>query len=482
MAIPPSADVPLCQLWIAGQSVTSESGMWFDDLNPLDDSLYARAAAGTTADVHRAVVAADTAFQTFRRSRPAEREGWLLKAAELLQQQADEFVEILIDEVGSPITKARREVATATGVLRAAAGATRRLSGKTFPTDVPGRMSLSVRSPLGVVAAMTPFNVPLIKGIKHAAMPLATGNTVVMLPSEETPMMALRIARLLADAGLPEGVFNVVTGSGQVIGDALTTHPLVRMVGFTGSTRVGTHIRELCGRFGKRVTLEMGGKNPLIVLRDADLQKAVQGCVIGSFLYQGQICMASSRIYVEQPVFREFLERFTAAAQRLGMGDLRQADTVLGPIINARQRSRVRAHLENAIAGGATLHTGGSWDGHRCQPTILTDVTDSMTICREETFGPVTSVYSVESAAEALKLANDSDFGLCASVYTSDLHAGLQLAEELQAGMVHVNGTTVQEEAHVPFGGIRDSGFGREGSEVSIDELTEWKWITVQYG
>tara|TARA_R110002049_G_scaffold4601_5_gene31997 strand:+ start:8601 stop:10028 length:1428 start_codon:yes stop_codon:yes gene_type:complete len=472
--------IPNHDHWIGGPC-RPKDGEYFDVLNPLDDSLYARAAKGSVDDIRHAVQTAGDAFSTYRDSLPKEREAWLIRAAELLQQQADEFVEILIDEIGSPITKAQREVATATGLLRAAAGATRKLSGKTMPTDIPGRMSLSVRRPLGVIAGVTPFNVPLIKGVKHAAMPLATGNTFVLLPSEDSPVIAIRLARLFADAGIPDGVFNVVTGRGAEIGDALTTHGDVRMVGFTGSTRVGKHVRSLCGLHGKRVTLEMGGKNPLIVLQDANIAKAVMGSVVGSFLYQGQICMAASRIYVHDRVYDEFVERFAAAASALGQGDLRDPKTMIGPIINDRQRQRVRAHLDDAIEKGAQVAAGGQWQDHRCQPTVLTDVTDGMTLCKAETFGPVTAVYRVESADEALRRANDSEYGLSASVYTADLANAMRFAEDLQAGMVHINGTTVQEEAHVPFGGVGESGFGRESTDTDIEDMTQWKWITIQY-
>ena len=471
--------VPSYKLWIAGEWVEAR-GEPFEDLNPVDDSPLASIARATEADVCDGVTAADAAFQTYRRSSPREREGWLLAAADLMQSSAREFVEILIDEIGSPVLKAEREIATATGVLRAAAAATRFLSGKTYPSDVPGRWSMSVRRPLGVVAGITPFNVPLIKNVKHSAMPLATGNTVVLLPSAEASMVACRLAELYAEAGFPPGTFNVVTGMGEEIGDALTTDARIRMVGFTGSTQIGRHIAESCGRLGKRCKLEMGGKNPLIVLRDANLTQAVQASVVGSFIYQGQICMASSRIYVEHPLMEAFVDQFRDAASKLSMGDLRNPGTMIGPIIHVRQREKIKSHLREAIERGAKIRCGGKWEGNRCQPTVLTGVNDSMKIAREETFGPITAVYSVESSEEALTRANDSVFGLCASVFTENMTQALRFAEELRAGMVHINGTTIQEEPHVPFGGVGDSGFGRESTDPDLDDMTEWKWITIQ--
>jgi len=467
--------------WIGGRQVSPSNGEYFEDLNPIDDSLYAEIARGEPKDVELAIETAHASFTRYRQSLPKQREAWLLHAAELLQARSSEFIDTLIDEVGSPILKAQREVETSIGILRSAAGATRQLTGKTLPTDVPGRLSMSIRRPLGVVAGISPFNVPLIKDIKHSAMPLATGNTVVLLPSEHAPVTALKVAELFAEAGFPAGAFNVVTGLGAEIGDTLTCHPLVRMVGFTGSSRIGHHISALCGKHAKRYSLEMGGKNPLVVLQDAELDKAVQGSVIGSFLYQGQICMASSRIYVEKSIHDHFLTKFLAAVESLGMEDLRSPSTMIGPIIHERQRKRIKQHLDDAISKGATVRCGGNWQGNRCQPTVLTAVEDQMLISHEETFGPVTTIHAVDSADEALRLANASNFGLSASIYTSNLTQAMRFAEELEVGMVHVNGTTIQDEPHIPFGGVGDSGFGRESTDPDLSEFTEWKWVTVQH-
>lgn len=472
-------DVKTIGHWIGSEESNVAGENCFDVLNPLDDSLYARAATGTAADIDRAVTAAHEVFDSYARSSPKQREAWLLKAAELLEQDSLPFIDILVDEVGSPVTKAKLEVQTAIETLRAAAGIPRQIAGKTLPTDIPGRISMSVRQPLGVIAGITPFNVPLIKGIKHSAMPLATGNTCVLLPSEEAPVIANQIAKLYAAAGFPDGACNVVNGSGYQIGDALLTHPLVRMVGFTGSTRIGKHVRGVCGQHGKRVTLELGGKNPLLVLPDANLDAAVCAATIGSFMFQGQICMSSSRIYLERTIADQFLEKFRLAAAGLSSGDLRESATVIGPIINSKQRQRVRLHIQEAIDKGARLIVGGDWEDNRCRPTILADTTDDMLVCQEETFGPVTCVSLVDSIDEAVAQANDSEFGLVAAVYTSDLNAAISLADRLQVGMVHINGMTIQQEPQAPFGGVGASGFGREGTDAAIDEMTEWKWITI---
>jgi acyl-CoA reductase-like NAD-dependent aldehyde dehydrogenase len=472
-------DVKTVGHWIGGEETDVAGDRCFDVLNPLDDSLYARAATGTDSDIDRAVTVAHEVFGSYAKSSPTQREGWLIKAAELLERSAAEFEDILVDEVGSPLSKAKLEVQTGVETLRAAAGIPRQIAGKTLPTDIGSRISMSVRRPLGVIAGITPFNVPLIKGIKHSAMPLATANTCVLLPSQEAPVIANRIAKLYAAAGFPNGSCQVVNGNGYEIGDALVTHPLVRMVGFTGSARIGQHVRALCGQHGKRVTLELGGKNPLIVLGDANLDAAVRAATIGSFMFQGQICMSSSRIYLDRTIANPFLEKFRAAAAGLGSGDLRDRATVIGPIINQRQRDRVRLHMEDAIDKGARLIVGGDWQGNCCQPTILADTTDDMLVCQEETFGPVTCVDLVDSVDEAVGKANHSEFGLVAAVYTADLNAAISLSDRLQVGMVHINGMTIQQEPQAPFGGVGASGYGREGTEAAIDEMTEWKWITI---
>lgn len=467
-------------LWIGGARVAPSSGEYFIDRNPEDDSAYARVAAANVADVDRAVRSAHAAFATYGKTLAAEREAWLCRAAALIEQQREEFVALLIDEVGSPFGKAQFEVQYAINCLRAAAGVARRVTGQTIPSEVPGRFSMTVREPLGVVASISPFNVPLLKNVKLSSTALATGNTVVTLTSEEAPLVANRLAEVYHAAGLPAGAFNVVTGFGEKIGDALTTHPLVKVVMFTGSSRVGQHIAGLCGPLMRRAVLELGGKNPLVVLADADLDAAVEGAAFGQFFFQGQACMASSRIYVEKSIEAEFCRRFKARAESLGIGDLRDPGTWVGPIISERQRQRVRHHIADAQAKGATLLTGGDWIGNRCRPTILTGVGDDMTVCREETFGPVTSVYPVADLDEAIARANDTRYGLSAAIFTRDITKAMTFWQRVHAGMVHINAPTLHDEPHVPFGGVGDSGFGREGTDIDIDTFTEWKWVTVQ--
>lgn len=466
--------------WIGGEAAAPSSDRYFEVTNPLDDTPIASAAAGSVDDIRRAVETAHSAFLSFRKTLPKERERILCKAAELLERDRQDFIDILVDEIGSPIRKAGFEVEKGLAFLRAAAGMARMVTGKTIPSDAPGKFSMSIREPIGVVAAITPFNVPLIKGVRLSCNPIALGNTVVMMPSEEAPLLTYRLAQLYAEAGLPDGVLNVVSGNGYEIGDALTSHPQVKMVTFTGSCRVGQHIRELCAKHNKRMTLELGGKSPLVVMADAKLEAAVPGAIQSIFMYQGQVCMGASRVYVHQDIFDDFLTRFSKVAQSLPMGDLRDPNTMIGPIISERQRERVRSHIDDAREKGATVVTGGGWDGNRCQPTILTNVTPEMTVYAEETFGPVVSVYPIESLDEAIERSNDSNFGLSAAIFTQDINDAMRYVHEVESGMVHVNGSSLHDEPHVPFGGTKDSGYGREGTEEDIEAMTEWKWVTIQ--
>jgi acyl-CoA reductase-like NAD-dependent aldehyde dehydrogenase len=465
--------------WIGGEVAAPSSGAYFFTSNPADDSPISKIARGNAEDVDRAVSAADQAAKSTRLS-VRERESILGKSAELLERDCDAFVELLIEEIGSPIGKARFEIQMAVDALRAAAGAARRAGGQTFPSDASDRFSLSLRQPAGVVASITPFNVPLLIGVKASSMAIATGNAVVALPSEDAPLISLRLAELYAEAGLPAGLFNVVTGSGAEIGDSLTQDRRVRAVLFTGSSAVGKHIGALCGAQLKPAILELGGKSPLVVLEDADLDQAVAGAVFGIFLYQGQVCMGSSRVFVEDGLYDRFASAFAAAARTLPCGNLRDPDTLVGPIINPRQRARVRSHIESAVAKGARVLAGGGWDGNVCQPTVLEGVDADMPVFDEETFGPVAQLYRVGSLDEAIALANASRYGLSAAIYTRDIAQALRFAHEVRSGMVHINAPSVHDEPHVPFGGVGDSGMGRTGTEESLAALTQMKWVTAQ--
>lgn len=473
-------DIKALQHFIGGAWADASRGETFDVLNPLEDSLYAHAAKGDGEDMRRAVASAKAAFPAYKETTPTERERWLLRIAEIMEARRDELVDCLIDEIGSPVQKAMFEFNKGLTMVRAAAGMCRNVRGETIPSDRPGTFSMSIREPLGVVAVITPFNVPLIKTTRLVANALAVGNTVVHLPSEMAPHLTVLFAEIVSEAGVPAGAYNVVTGFGAEIGDDLTGHPDVDFVTFTGSTVVGQHINEICARNKTPATLELGGKSPTVVLADAVLDEVMPLAARSIFMFGGQACIGSSRFYVERPIYEEFVKRFAMIAGKVGMGDLRDPATVIAPIISDRQRQRVKDHIADAVAKGAAVAAGGEWEGNRCQPTLLTGVTEEMTVCRTETFGPVTSIYPIDSYEEGLEKANDTEYGLSAAIFTKDIDKAFHFARNIRSGMCHINGPTIHDEAHVPFGGNGESGVGREGTDADLEAMTELKWVTVQ--
>ena len=472
-------DIKSLKHFIAGKWVNATGGATFEVLNPLDDSHYAHAAKGTGEDIRNAVAAAKAAFTSYKETTPTERERWLLRVAEIMEVRQKDLVDCLIDEIGSPVQKAMFEFTKGLTMIRAAAGMCRNVRGETIPSDRPGTFSMSIRAPLGVVAVITPFNVPLIKTTRLVANALAVGNSVVHLPSEMAPHLSLIFAEIVAEAGIPEGVYNVVTGMGAEIGDDLTSHKDIDFVTFTGSTVVGQHINEICAKNKTPNTLELGGKSPTIILADADLDKVMPLAARSVFMFAGQACIASSRFYVERPLYDEFVKRFSFIIGKLGMGDLRDPNTVIAPAISPRQRERIRSHIDDARAKGANV-IGGEWEGNRCQPTLLTEVSEDMTVCRAETFGPVTAIYPIDSYEEGLEKANDTEYGLSSAIFTKDIDKAFHFARNSKAGMCHINGPTIHDEAHVPFGGNGESGVGREGTDADMEAMTELKWVTVQ--
>lgn len=467
------------QHFIGGEWAVAQGGDTFKDLNPLDDSLYANVARGTGDDMRKAVTAARSAFLTYKDTTPTERERWLLRVAEIMEARQKDLIDCLIDEIGSPVGKAMFEFNKGLTMVRAAAGMCRNIRGETIPSDRPGTFSMSIREPLGVVAVITPFNVPLIKTTRLVANALAFGNTVVHLPSEMAPHLSVLFAEIVAEAGFPAGTYNVVTGLGEEIGDDLTSHKDVDFVTFTGSTVVGQHINEICAKNKTPNTLELGGKSPTIILSDADLDKVMPLAARSVFMFAGQACIASSRFYVQRPLYDEFVKRFSMIVGKMDMGDLRDPVTIIAPIISQRQRERIKCHIEDARSKGATV-IGGTWEGNRCQPTLLTNVTDDMAVCKTETFGPVTSIYPIDSYEEGLEKANDTEYGLSSSIFTKDIDKAFHFARNIGAGMCHINGPTIHDEAHVPFGGNGESGVGREGTDADMEAMTELKWVTVQ--
>lgn len=468
------------QLYINGQWRDTVSGHVAADRNPEDNSVYAQVHFAGEAEVDEAIAAAHKA-QPIWASLPAmDREAILLKAADWMAANIDQVAEVLMCESGSAFGKAYFEAGFAVDILRAAAGECRRVFGQ-VQQQVPGEISMIRRLPLGVVAGISPFNFPLILALKKVAFSLAAGNTFVLKPASATPVSGVMIAKALEAAGLPAGAFNLVPGSGATVGSRLIEDPRVKMVAFTGSTAVGRQIAAKASGLFKKYSLELGGKNPLILLKDFDVDQAVKIAGFGAFFHQGQICMCTSRLIVEAPVYEEFCEKFTAYAKLMKVGGTHQQDTVVGPLIKESQCGIIDSQIQDAVEKGALLLTGGTHQGTYYQPTVLKDVTPDMRIFYEESFGPVTSIIKAADANEAVALCNDNQYGLSSSLLTNDLNAAMSLSLEMEAGMVHINNATVSDNSTVAFGGVKNSGVGREGGAYSIDEFTELKWISVQY-
>ena len=477
-----STDLPIRPLYINGQWRQGSTGAWAEDVNPATGQVFARVAQASAADVEEAIAGAHAARVAWGRMLVGERATLLLKAADVIASRADAIRDLIIEENGSVFLKAPWEVSYAVECLRVAAGLCYYVGGDTFPSSQSGQLSMTVRQPLGVVGGIAPFNSPFLLTMKKVAFALAAGNTFVLKPSELTPLSGLVMAECFAQAGLPPGVFNVVPGPAEVVGKALVEDPRVRKISFTGSARVGRLLAAQCGAQMKRYTLELGGKNPLVVLADADLQYAVDSAAFGIFFHQGQVCMASSRVIVEDALYERFAMAFTEKAKGIRVGDPRDPATVVGPLIRPQQCQFIRGQIDDAVAKGARLLAGGTYEGAFFQPTVLADVTPAMAIYDEESFGPVTSLIRARDAEHALQIANDTAFGLSSAIVTNDLQKALDFAMRSESGMVHINDTTISDESHIDFGGVKQSGFGREGGRASIDEMTEVKWITLQMG
>ena len=472
------------QMYIDGRWLDAIDGKTFYDYNPYNGEVYARLPAGKRADARKACDAAAAAFPDWSRTPPAERQRSLLRAADILERRQQEIVGIVTQETGSTFGWGMFQTGFVPGLLREAAAQVHAITGEIIPADLPGALFMTIRQPVGVVAGIAPWNAPLILSLRAVALPMACGNTTVLKPSAEAPVSGgILFAEVFEEAGLPKGVFNVVTNgpdfSGEV-GDELIEHPKVRRLSFTGSTKVGRQIAEKAARHLKKVTLELGGNDPLIVLKDADIEYAVNAATFGRFNHQGQVCMSSKRIIVEKAIAAGFTEKFVEKAQGLEVGDPQDPDTVIGPLINQHQVDKLHKQVEEAITQGARLVCGGKYEGRCYYPTVLTDVTPDMNIAREETFGPVAPIITVEDADEAVRVANDSRFGLSAGVITGDFQKGLDVAERLESGMVHINDSTIHDEPQVPFGGMKESGYGRHGGRAAIEEFTELRWISVQ--
>ena len=475
--------MPSISMLINGQACQASNGATFERRNPLDGEVATVAPAATVPDAIAAADAAAAAFPAWAAMGPGERRALLLKAGEAIEAKGEQFAAAMARETGASGLWAGFNVHLAAGMFVEAAALTTQIHGQLIPSNVPGSLSMAVRQPAGVVLGIAPWNAPIILAVRAIATPLACGNTVILKGSELSPATQGLIIEALQEAGFPPGVVNFVTNApadaGAVV-EAIIAHPAVRRVNFTGSTKVGRLIAQTCARHIKPAVLELGGKAPLLVLADADIEAAVNGAAFGAFANSGQICMSTERIVVDNSIADAFVAQLAAKAAALPLGDPRHGPVVLGSVVDAATVERCNALIDDALAKGAALVCGGKARNTLMPATLLDHVTSEMRIYHEESFGPVKPIVRVSGDEEAIAVANDNEFGLSAAVFSRDTARAWNVAQRIQSGICHVNGPTVHDEAQMPFGGVKGSGYGRFGGQAGIDAFTETRWITLQ--
>ncbi|MEK1893354.1 MAG: aldehyde dehydrogenase [Rhizobium sp.] len=469
-------------LLINGADRAAASGRTYDRIDPFTEKLATRAPAAGLDDVAAAINAASAAFPAWSKTGPGQRRAILMKAADIMDSKVGEFTRLMIEETGATAPWAGFNVMLAANILREAGAMTTQIAGEIIPSDKPGTLAMGVRQAAGVCLAIAPWNAPVILGTRAIAMPIACGNTVILKASEQCPGTHRLIAAALTEAGLPAGVINVITNAPEdapQIVEALIAHQAVRRVNFTGSTKVGKIIAELSGRHLKPALLELGGKAPLVILDDADIDDAVNAAIFGAFMHQGQICMSTERIIVHQAIADEFVAKLAARASNLPAGDPR-GHVVLGSLISLDAATKMEALIVDAEAKGAKLVAGGKRTGTVVEATLLDHVTPAMRVYTEESFGPVKPIIRVADEDEAVRVANDTEYGLSSAVFSRDVQRALTVAGRIESGICHINGPTLNDEAQMPFGGVKGSGYGRFGGKAAIAEFTDLRWITIE--
>ena len=469
--------------FINGQWKQGSSNKTIVDRNPYNGEVLLTIPSANKADLDLAYEAAKKAQIAWMDLPLGEKQILFDKLVQVLENNRDTIIDWLVKESGSTVLKANVEFGLVMAMVKESATFMTRINGTILPSYLPNKENRVYRIPKGVVGVIGPWNFPFILTMRSVAPALATGNSVVIKPSSETPVTSgLLIGHLFQEAGFPDGLVNVVVGRGSEIGDEFVTHPIPKLISFTGSTEVGKRIGELAGKNLKDVALELGGNNAMLVLKDANVKRAAKAAAFGKFLHQGQICMSLNRLIVAQEIYEEFVEEFLAITKRINVGNPADPSNFIGPLINHEQVERIQRDIAESVKQGAIIVLDGQVEECLMSPVVLTNVKNDMPIAQNEIFGPVAPIIIAENEEEAIKIANDSPYGLSGSVFTENLHHGVEVAKKIETGMIHINDQSVNDEAHIPFGGEKDSGIGRFNGDWAIDKFTTFKWISIQNG
>ncbi|MEV7688271.1 aldehyde dehydrogenase family protein [Streptomyces bungoensis] len=473
----------LAQQYIDGEWRPGTGSWDVIDFNPYDDEKLASITVATVDEVDEAYRAAARAQKQWAATSPYTRRAVFERALRLIEEREQEIADLIIAELGGTRVKAGFELHLAKEFLRESVHLALRPEGKILPSPADGKENRVYRVPVGVVGVISPFNFPFLLSIKSVAPALALGNGVVLKPHQNTPIAGgTLVAKIFEEAGLPGGLLNVVVTDIAEIGDAFIEHPIPKVISFTGSDKIGRHVATVCAANFKRSVLELGGNSALVVLDDADVDYAVDAAVFSRFVHQGQVCMAANRVLVDRSIAGEFTEKFVAKVRSLKVGDPRDPETVIGPVINSAQAGALAGAVEQALEEGATALVHGGTHGNLVEPSVLTDLPADSTLLRQEVFGPVVFLVPFDGEEEAVRLVNDTPYGLSGAVHTGDIERGVAFAKQIDTGMFHVNDGTVHDEPLVPFGGEKHSGIGRLNGETTLEAFTTIKWISVQHG